>query len=59
MFARMLQDEENSHGLWLPLEQRPVFFAPPGLLVSLLSVNLFYDMHELEVFGRYQHYRAL
>ncbi|XP_024368279.1 uncharacterized protein [Physcomitrium patens] len=34
MFARMLQDEENSHGLWLPLEQRPVFFAPPGLLAN-------------------------
>lgn len=31
----MLQAEENSHGRGLPIEQRPVFFAPTGMRVSL------------------------
>lgn len=31
VLARMLQAEENSHGRGLPIEQRPVFFAPTGM----------------------------
>lgn len=43
MLARMLQDEENSHGRRaLPIEQRPVLFAPAGMQVSpTLSACMF------------------
>ncbi|KAG0613353.1 hypothetical protein M758_6G096800 [Ceratodon purpureus] len=33
--ARLLQAQENSHGRGLPIEQRPVFFAPSGMRALL------------------------